>query len=96
MVKKKGEKVISPLYLYNYRVIKVWDLRKNYTVHKKDPLAKHMMNYTGSSARNGFSSLLVCPARITLYASCMDNIIYAYNISSYNPKPGNLKYASNV
>ncbi|XP_046813626.1 protein lethal(2)denticleless [Vespa crabro] len=68
-------------------VIKVWDLRKNYTVHKKDPLAKHTMNYAGNSTRNGFSSLLVCPARITLYASCMDNIIYAYNISSYNPKP---------
>ncbi|KAG9432290.1 protein lethal(2)denticleless isoform X1 [Apis mellifera carnica] len=68
-------------------LIKVWDLRKNYTVHKKDPIAKHTMNYTGHSTRNGFSSLLICPARITLYASCMDNIIYAYNISSYNPKP---------
>ncbi|KAK2587005.1 hypothetical protein KPH14_010972 [Odynerus spinipes] len=68
-------------------MIKVWDLRKNYTVHKKDPLAKHVMNYAGSSVRNGFSSLLVCPARITLYASCMDNIIYAYNISSYNTNP---------
>lgn len=68
-------------------LIKVWDLRKNYTVHKKDPLAKHTMNYTGHSTRNGFSSLLICPATITLYASCMDNIIYAYNISSYNPKP---------
>ncbi|KAK9303963.1 hypothetical protein QLX08_004539 [Tetragonisca angustula] len=68
-------------------LIKVWDLRKNYTVHKKDPLAKHAMNYTGHSTKNGFSSLLICPARITLYASCMDNIIYAYNISSYSSKP---------
>ncbi|XP_025265916.1 protein lethal(2)denticleless isoform X1 [Camponotus floridanus] len=68
-------------------LIKVWDLRKNYTVHKKEPIAKHLMNYGGNSTRNGFSSLLICPARITLYASCMDNIIYAYNISSYNHKP---------
>ncbi|XP_050464252.1 LOW QUALITY PROTEIN: protein lethal(2)denticleless [Cataglyphis hispanica] len=68
-------------------LIKVWDLRKNYTVHKKEPTAKHVMNYAGNSTRNGFSSLLICPARITLYASCMDNIIYAYNISSYNRKP---------
>ncbi|XP_078037476.1 WD40 domain-containing protein denticleless [Augochlora pura] len=68
-------------------LIKVWDLRKNYTVHKKEPIAKHTMNYNGHSTRNGFSSLLICPARITLYASCMDNIIYAYNISSYNPNP---------
>ncbi|CAL1682833.1 unnamed protein product [Lasius platythorax] len=68
-------------------LIKVWDLRKNYTVHKKEPTAKHLMNYAGNSTRNGFSSLLICPARITLYASCMDNIIYAYNVSSYNHKP---------
>ncbi|XP_043255260.1 protein lethal(2)denticleless [Colletes gigas] len=68
-------------------LIKVWDLRKNYTVYKKDPVAKYTMNYTGHSTRNGFSSLLICPAGITLYASCMDNIIYAYNISSYNPMP---------
>ncbi|KAL6259452.1 hypothetical protein P5V15_009372 [Pogonomyrmex californicus] len=68
-------------------LLKVWDLRKNYTVHKKESTAKHLMNYAGNSTRNGFSSLLICPARITLYASCMDNIIYAYNVSSYNPKP---------
>ncbi|XP_011882145.1 PREDICTED: protein lethal(2)denticleless [Vollenhovia emeryi] len=68
-------------------LLKVWDLRKNYTVHKKEPIAKHLMNYSGNSTRNGFSSLLICPARITLYASCMDNVIYAYNVSSYNCKP---------
>ncbi|XP_028049045.1 protein lethal(2)denticleless isoform X2 [Monomorium pharaonis] len=68
-------------------LLKVWDLRKNYTVHKKEPIAKHLMNYSGNSTRNGFSSLLICPARITLYASCMDNVIYAYNVSSYNRKP---------
>ncbi|XP_026668356.1 protein lethal(2)denticleless isoform X2 [Ceratina calcarata] len=68
-------------------LIKVWDLRKNYTVHKRDPVAKHTMNHVENSRRTGFSSLLICPARITLYASCMDNIIYTYNISSYNSKP---------
>ncbi|XP_015191632.1 PREDICTED: protein lethal(2)denticleless [Polistes dominula] len=68
-------------------VIKVWDLRKNYTVYKRDAMPKHSMYYAGSSLRNGFSSLLICPARITLYASCMDNVIYAYNISSYNTYP---------
>ncbi|XP_044010229.1 protein lethal(2)denticleless-like [Aphidius gifuensis] len=67
--------------------IKVWDLRKNYSVHEKDPLPKYTMNYSGGSTRNGFTSLIVCPAGATLYASCMDNIIYAYNISSYNEKP---------
>lgn len=68
-------------------IIKVWDIRKNYSVHKKDPIPKYTMNYYGDKISNGFTSLLVCPSRITLYASCMDNIIYAYNISSYNKKP---------
>ncbi|XP_011309380.1 protein lethal(2)denticleless [Fopius arisanus] len=68
-------------------LIKVWDLRKNYSVHKKEPQPKHIMQYTGGSTRNGFTSLLVDPGGITLYASCMDNNIYAYNISSYNPRP---------
>ncbi|XP_034940876.1 protein lethal(2)denticleless [Chelonus insularis] len=67
--------------------IKVWDMRKNYTIHKKQPLAKHVFKYHGNSTRNGFTSMVVCPSRITLYISCMDNIIYAYNLSSYDPKP---------
>lgn len=66
----------------------MWDLRKIYTVYKKEPIAKCQLNYGGNIANNGFSSLAICPARITLFASCMDNNIYAYNISSYNPKPG--------
>ncbi|EFN76938.1 protein lethal(2)denticleless isoform X2 [Harpegnathos saltator] len=64
--------------------IKIWDLRKNYTVHKKEPIAKHQIKYTGNSSRNGFSSLSLCPARITLYASCMDHVIYSYNVSSHS------------
>ncbi|XP_043505675.1 protein lethal(2)denticleless isoform X2 [Polistes fuscatus] len=68
-------------------VIKVWDLRKNYTVYKRDAMPKHSMYYAGSSLKNGFSSLLICPARIKLYASCMDNVIYAYNITSYDEYP---------
>lgn len=77
------------MYMYLcHSLIKVWDLRKNYTVHKKEPIAKHLMNFAGTGVRNGFSSLLICPARITLYASCMDSTIYAYNIASYNRTPG--------
>ncbi|XP_046416465.1 protein lethal(2)denticleless isoform X1 [Neodiprion virginianus] len=68
-------------------IIKVWDLRKNYSSHKRDPVAKNILQYTGGGSRNGFTSLLVCPAGVVLYASCMDNIIYAYNIATCNPKP---------
>ncbi|XP_032685046.1 protein lethal(2)denticleless isoform X2 [Odontomachus brunneus] len=67
--------------------IKIWDIRKNYTVHKREPIAKHQIKYAGNSSRNGFSSLSLCPGRITLFASCMDHVIYAYNLSSYSHEP---------
>ncbi|XP_014208104.1 protein lethal(2)denticleless [Copidosoma floridanum] len=68
--------------------IKVWDMRKNYTVHKKKSVAKHVLKYGGkSSTYNGFTSLLIDPFRISLYASCVDGRIYSYNLSSYNPNP---------
>ncbi|KAJ8676709.1 hypothetical protein QAD02_012496 [Eretmocerus hayati] len=68
-------------------LIKVWDLRKNYTTYKKDAMPKTTLVYGGKSNNNGFTSLSVCPAGIILYASCMDNTIYAYNIASHYPKP---------
>lgn len=70
----------------------MWDLRKNYTVHKKDPVAKHILKYTGGSVLNGFTSLKICPSRVKLYASCQDNTIYTYNLSSYNPEPSELDF----
>ncbi|KAK0095467.1 hypothetical protein PV326_008285 [Microctonus aethiopoides] len=68
-------------------LIKVWDLRKNYTVHKNQPYAKHTLPYNGGTARNGFTSLAICPAQLKLYANCLDNVIYAYNLSSYSEQP---------
>ncbi|XP_012271438.1 protein lethal(2)denticleless isoform X2 [Orussus abietinus] len=68
-------------------LIKVWDIRKNYTAYKREPVAKHTISYCGGSTRNGFTSLLICPARLILYANCMDNIVYAYNIASYSSIP---------
>lgn len=68
-------------------VIKIWDLRKNYTIHKGVPTPKYTLPYTGNTTRNGFSNLLVDPTGVKLYANCMDNNIYCYNIASYNPNP---------
>lgn len=65
----------------------MWDIRNKRYTGNKSPVAEHVMNYTGGTSRNGFSSLVIDPAGITLYANCMDNKIYAYNISSYNSKP---------
>lgn len=67
--------------------IKVWDLRKNYNIYKKEPLPKHSIPYCGSSAKNGYANLVIDDARVRLYASCMDSVIYCFNISTYNTLP---------
>lgn len=67
--------------------IKVWDLRKNYTVYKREPLPKHSIPYCGSSTRNGYTNLLIDDARVRLYASCMDGVIYCFNVSTYSAVP---------
>lgn len=67
--------------------IKVWDMRKNYLVHKREPVPKYTLPYNGNTTRYGFSNLIVDSSGVKLYANCMDNNIYCYNISSYNPVP---------
>ncbi|CAH0406758.1 unnamed protein product [Chilo suppressalis] len=67
--------------------IKVWDLRKNYSIYKKEPLPKRSIPYCGSSTKNGHTNLIVDDARMRLYASCMDNVIYCFNISTYGALP---------
>lgn len=67
--------------------IKVWDLRKNYTIHKGAPTPKYTLPHVGSTTRNGFSNLLIDQTGVRLYANCMDNNIYCYNIGTYNPVP---------
>ncbi|XP_063698546.1 protein lethal(2)denticleless [Culicoides brevitarsis] len=64
-------------------LIKVWDMRRNYTAFKKEPMPKYSLPYAGTSTFVGFTNLLVDNAGIRLYASCMDNTIYCYNISTY-------------
>lgn len=68
-------------------VIKVWDMRKNYLVHKREPIPKYTLPYMGNTSRNGFSNLVLDSSGIKLYANCMDNNIYCYNLASYNPSP---------
>ncbi|KAM7342138.1 WD40 domain-containing protein denticleless isoform 2-T2 [Cochliomyia hominivorax] len=68
-------------------IIKVWDLRRNYSTYKKEPHPKHSLPYAGSSTFKGFTNLLVDDAGCRLYANCMDNTIYCYNLHSNSPKP---------
>ncbi|XP_063822865.1 protein lethal(2)denticleless [Ostrinia nubilalis] len=67
--------------------IKVWDMRKNYSAYKREPLPKHSIPYCGSSTKNGYTNLIIDDARVRLYASCMDNVIYCFNVSTYATLP---------
>jgi denticleless len=68
-------------------VIKSWDLRRCYSTLKKEPIAKHNLPYAGSSTLKGFTNLVIDDNGTRLYASCMDNNIYCYNIGSYAKDP---------
>lgn len=65
-------------------LIKVWDMRRNYSSYKRDPTPKHCLAYAGTSTLKGFTNVIIDSTGLKLYASCMDNNIYCYNISTYN------------
>ncbi|XP_031341066.1 protein lethal(2)denticleless-like [Photinus pyralis] len=68
-------------------VIKVWDIRKTYYSLDKIPTPKYSLPYSGDTLRYGYSNLLMNSNGTKLYASCLDNAIYVYNLATYNPKP---------
>jgi denticleless len=68
-------------------VIKIWDLRKNYLFYKHEPIPKNKIPYGGSTTKNGFSSLIIDKDCVKLYANCLDNTIYSYNVGTCNPVP---------
>lgn len=68
-------------------VIKIWDLRKNYVTYKKEAVPKSIIPYSGNTTKNGYSSLLLDNSCTKLYANCLDNTIYCYNVGTYNPEP---------
>ncbi|XP_073846875.1 WD40 domain-containing protein denticleless [Musca autumnalis] len=68
-------------------IIKVWDLRRNYSTYKKEPHPKYSLPYAGTSTFKGFTNLIVDEPGCRLFANCMDNTIYCYNLHSYSPKP---------
>jgi denticleless len=49
-----------------------------------DPAPAHVFSYAGASRRvHGYTSLVVDSASSRLFASCTDDIIYAYDLLSY-------------
>ncbi|KAM5163191.1 denticleless protein homolog [Mantella aurantiaca] len=68
--------------------IKMWDLRKNYTVCRQDPMPAKVFPYPGSSTRKlGYTSLVLDSTGSNLFASCTDDNIYMFNITGLNNDP---------
>lgn len=68
-------------------VIKVWDLRRNYSCYKKEPLPKHSIPYPGTSTLRGYTNLVLDSTGRRLYVNCMDHNIYCYNFGVYDTRP---------
>ncbi|XP_068964860.1 denticleless protein homolog isoform X2 [Petaurus breviceps papuanus] len=69
-------------------VVKVWDLRKNYTTFRQEPLACKSFPYPGSSTRKlGYSSLILDSTGSSLFANCTDDNIYVFNMTGLKTSP---------
>ncbi|XP_031633109.1 protein lethal(2)denticleless [Contarinia nasturtii] len=68
-------------------IIKVWDLRRNYSCYKKEPVPKHSIPYPGTSTHQGYSNLLIDSTGQKLYVNCMDHNIYCFNLGVYATQP---------
>ena len=73
--------------MLNFRLIKFWDLRKSYSAFNRDPLPAQSLVYSGKSSKCGFSWMCLDDERQQLYASCMDNSIYQYSLTSTETYP---------
>nr|CAH8833179.1 unnamed protein product [Trichobilharzia regenti] len=69
--------------------IKMWDLRRVFCVgSKKQAKPKAIFPYRGPSQKqSGYSDLVINSYRTRLYANCLDNIIYEYDLKQENPNP---------
>ena len=67
--------------------VKLWDLRKHYSLYKGDPLPREELLHPGTSSNTGFTTLSTDPTSSYLYVSCMDSNIYQYNAVTALPQP---------
>merc|ERR1719347_677385 len=71
----------------NDGVIKLWDVRRNYSLYKKEPQPKMEIPHPGSSSNKGYTCLSLDPAGHYLYASCMDSSIYKHDLVNCHSSP---------
>ncbi|KAG9344645.1 hypothetical protein JZ751_010330 [Albula glossodonta] len=69
-------------------IIKMWDLRKNYTVHHHEPVPMQMFPYPGSCTRKlGYSGMVLDSTGSNLFATCTDDNIYMFNVTGLKTMP---------
>ncbi|KAK6297195.1 hypothetical protein J4Q44_G00317780 [Coregonus suidteri] len=69
-------------------IIKMWDLRKNYTAYHHDPIPLQAYPYPGSSTRKlGYSGLVLDSTGSNLFSNCIDDNIYMFNVSGLKTTP---------
>ncbi|KAI3364200.1 hypothetical protein L3Q82_011014 [Scortum barcoo] len=70
-------------------VVKMWDLRKNYTAHRQDPVPLQTYPYPGSCMRMrlGYSGLVLDSSRSNIMCNCTDDNIYMFNVSGIKTSP---------
>ncbi|KAK6295008.1 hypothetical protein J4Q44_G00342340 [Coregonus suidteri] len=69
-------------------IIKMWDLRKNYTAYHHDPIPLQAYPYPGTSTRKlGYSGLVLDSTGSNLFSNCTDDNIYMFNISGLKTTP---------
>uniref|UniRef100_A0A0A9YP80 Denticleless A n=2 Tax=Lygus hesperus TaxID=30085 RepID=A0A0A9YP80_LYGHE len=70
------------------KYIKVWDTRKTYSAFKGIPTPMYTISRESNTTnRAGYTSLVVSPCRLKLYACCTDAKLYAFNIGTYSSEP---------
>ncbi|XP_064485085.1 denticleless protein homolog B-like [Ornithodoros turicata] len=75
--------------------IKVWDMRKNYSLFGNDPKPAYSFPYAGGgTAVHGYTSLAL--DGLYLYANCTDRSIYRFNVLTYPPDPTCTYYGHRV
>ncbi|XP_018648250.1 putative prokaryotic DNA topoisomerase [Schistosoma mansoni] len=69
--------------------IKMWDLRRVFCVgSKKQAKPKFIFPYSGTSQKqSGYSDLAVNSHRTRLFANCLDNVVYEYDLTQSTTQP---------
>lgn len=70
-------------------VVKMWDLRKNYSAHRQEPIPLQTFPYPGSSLRTrlGYSGLVLDSTLSNVMCNCTDDNIYMFNVSGVKTSP---------